>query len=260
MRATCLASSSSGNSIVLTFDKDGKSTQSIMVECGLPLKEIQRRLVENNLSLSDIEAVLVTHMHQDHAKAIPDFQARMIPVYASCQTGALESYELKAGKNKCIAEDIFVFPFEVEHDAQGSLGFIIKNKRTKEKILFINDCSFVRCDLSKYEFDYVFVECNYSRQVYVVYGQAKKRLMTETNPDEISKLRIEIASYSRVIKAHMSLYGTLKLLSTLRLNNCKGIFLMHLSDRHANEYEMKTAVFEQTNVPTFVCGKYGGIK
>lgn len=232
-----------------------------MIECGLQLKEIQKRLVDNNLSISQIEAVLVTHGHKDHSKAIPELKSRGIPVYGSLETiGECEEYELQSGKNKCIAEDIFVLPFEVEHDAPGSLGFVVKNKRTKETILFINDCSYVKYDLSGYEFDYVFMECNYSKQVYVIYGQAKKKLKLETNPEEISKLQIEIASYSRVIKAHMSLYGTLKILSTLNLKKCNGIFLMHLSDRHANEYEMKKAVSEQTKVTTFVCGKYGGIK
>jgi hypothetical protein len=71
----------------------------------------------------------------------------------------------------------------------------------------------------------------------------------------------KIKQYKRVIDAHMGLNTTKKILSKLDLSKCKAIFLMHLSDRNANEYRMKLEVKDvvgKTNV--LVCQKLGGVK
>ena len=48
-------------------------------------------------------------------------------------------------------------------------------------------------------------------------------------------------------------------LKKLNLSQCKAIFLMHLSDRHANENKFKETIFEATGINTYVCKKNGGI-
>jgi hypothetical protein len=58
----------------------------------------------------------------------------------------------------------------------------------------------------------------------------------------------------------MSLAGCIRSLKKLDLSRCIAIFLMHMSDGNANEYEMKTAVEAATGVRTLVCKKKGGIK
>lgn len=252
MLAQCLGSSSSGNCFILTFS--GKErTRSIMVECGFSLKEIQQKMTMANLKLNDVESCLVTHGHQDHAKAIKELALRYIPIFSSKETignVSKNTHELAVGTDACVAPDIFVTPFKVEHDIEGSLGFIIHSKLSNETVLFINDCKYTKADLSPYQFDYAFIECNYvDRQVRKLHSDALKA-------DDHAL----VARYNRLIHAHMSLYGTLKTLRNLDLTKCKGIFLMHLSDGHGNEYQMKRAVQTATKVPTFVCGKYGGIK
>lgn len=249
MRAKCLGSSSSGNCYILTFENEIR-TQSIMVECGFSFKEIQQRMMMLNMGFNDIESCLITHGHKDHSKAMNEIITRCIPVFASKEVIGNKGYVLEIGTDACIARDIFVTPFGVEHDFPNSLGFIIHSKMSNETILFINDCKYVKADLSNFEFDYVFIECNYiDKIVRKLYSDALK---TE---DKGLKNR-----YFRLINSHMSLYGTLKTLRKLNLSKCKGIFLMHLSDGHANEYLMKKAVQNATKLPTFVCGKYGGIK
>lgn len=252
MIAQCLGSSSSGNCFILKFQNESFS-RSIMVECGFTLKEIQKKMLVAGLSLNDIEACLVTHGHQDHARAINELASRYIPVWGSKETVEaikINAHPMEPLEDYCITPDIFVTPFEVEHDIAGSLGFFIHCRFTDENVLFINDCKYSKADFGSVKFDYIFIECNYiDKQVRKLHHDA-----------ELAQNHIMIARYSRLINAHMSLYGTLKTLKDLDFTKCKGIFLMHLSDGHANEYFMKTAVKNATKVPTFVCGKYGGIK
>jgi len=61
---TALASSSKGNAYQIT---DGIT--SLLLEAGIPFKEIQRRL---NYKTSNITAALISHSHKDHCKAVPD--------------------------------------------------------------------------------------------------------------------------------------------------------------------------------------------
>ena len=254
MKSYCLGSSSSGNCFVLTFETEDKSyTRSIMVECGFTLTEIMQKMLIQNISLNDIECCLVTHGHKDHNRAIAELDKRFIPVYATKTTlisTKVNYHDILPNKEENIAPSIFILPFSVEHDIEGSVGFIIYCEKTKERVLFINDCKYTKADLSQFEFDYVFIECNHTAKVvYTLYNKAVKE-------HDIKNM----GRYKRLIEAHMSERGTIKTLKNLNLKKCKAIFLMHLSDGHANEYEMKNEIKKETGIPTFVCQKNGGIK
>ena len=62
MEIEVLGTGSSGNCYKV---KIGKAT--LLLECGLPYKVIQKKL---NFKVSEIDACLVTHEHMDHAKAV----------------------------------------------------------------------------------------------------------------------------------------------------------------------------------------------
>ena len=231
--------------------------QTIMVECGFNWKEIIKRAIAMNGKsiLDNVSACLITHGHSDHARGIKQVMFNGIDTFASedvhNQYGTTaRGINIKDGETKCIAPDLFVTAFKVEHDYPNSLGFIIKCTKTNEMVLFVNDCKYFTYDLSNFVFDYIFMECNYEdRTTYAQYNQAVK------NNDKIKE-----AQYYRVIHSHMSLNSTKKNLSKLNLNNVKGIFLMHLSDRNANEYQMKNEIRELTRKQVLVCQKNGGIK
>lgn len=72
---TSLASSSKGNAYVVS---DGDTT--LLLECGLTCKELQKRL---GYQLSGVTACLVSHEHQDHAKAAAQLLRQGVPVYMS---------------------------------------------------------------------------------------------------------------------------------------------------------------------------------
>lgn len=249
-----LGSSSAGNAYIFKFNNDSGS-HSILVECGLPLNVLRAKAIQQGVILDNCEACLITHYHKDHAFCIKEIM-QLMSVFASRETfehfhlNVDEKNILEPNQSKFILPTIKVLPFLVVHDAEGSLGFCIGDDITKQTILFVNDCKTFHSDLSKIKFDYIFIESNYLDQPFWI---------------EFNKLKTTNASmakrYQRIHDFHMSLKYTIAILKTLDLSNCKGIFLMHLSDKNARERDMKLAVQNEfKNIKVLVCQKYGGIQ
>ncbi len=243
MRMECLASSSAGNCYYVEFE----NTASILLEAGIPVTEIKRKLFNFGKNLSNIDFVLVTHSHQDHVLAVKQLASKEFLQVWGNYTIASKATLLEPLKSKWITSNVQVIPFEVEHDAEMSLGYVIN--AGAEKLLFVNDCKFFKADVYSIPFDYIMIECNYSAKIV-------HTLLTQATKDNDKAL---IKRYERLLNSHMSDRNCLKILKRMNLTNCKGIFLMHLSDRHSNEYEFKNEFKKELNVPVYVCKKNGGI-
>ena len=262
MKSYCLASSSAGNCFILEFSINGMPTR-IMVECGISIRDIYKRLNEQGILLSSIQACLITHAHQDHCKSAKDIQSLGIPLFASKDTLekiSCKGNELTLEKPNRVLNGLFVMPFEVEHDIEGAVGFIIKTK--EECVFFANDHKRWTSNLLNFQPDYVFIECNYDHKtVYAQLGDLRKQKKnTDLKEEEKKEINIKIEQHERNLNAHCSLHGTIEGLKKLDLSKCQSIFLMHLSDRYANEYRMKNEVQDKFKIRTYVCKKNGGIK
>ncbi|MDR2421644.1 MAG: MBL fold metallo-hydrolase [Oscillospiraceae bacterium] len=129
MRFTTLASSSSGNCVLLSHGE-----RHILIDAGISSKRISSALSSLGLSLGDIGAVLVTHSHGDHVSGLPAFAERSgARVYATDETLDIIASDMPA---RCEMELIspgagFSVPgfearaFCVPHDAPGSVGFVV---------------------------------------------------------------------------------------------------------------------------------------
>ena len=235
-----------------------------MVECGISMTDIRTKLNAKGIMLSSIKACLITHAHSDHSMSAKKILASGIPVYASEPTirliNLLGGHSLAILKPNKITDGIYVLPFEVEHDCEGSVGFVIKTK--EETVIFVNDHKRWSVNLINIKPDYVFIECNYDHaMVYAQYHELKKLKSTETlSQEEEKEVNIKIEQHERNINSHCSLAGTIRGLQKLNLSNCKAIFLIHLSDRYANEYKMKNEIQNKFNIRTYASKKLGGIK
>lgn len=232
-----LASSSAGNCYVIN---DGYSY--LLLEAGINYKQLALDLALRGLKIADLDAVLISHSHKDHSKAANDL-ARFVTVWGSEKT--LEGI---AGNKQVIQPNRWnkvggydVIGFDIEHDAEGALGFIIKSRVTGELLLFATDTKYIRYNLSKFKFDYIMIECNY-------------------DDDLIEEKDINPYLKRRLINSHMGLKTAIKTLKSLDLSVCKGIYLLHLSDHHSNEDKMMRTVMAETGVSTYVCKKYGGVR
>ena len=243
MLLECLASSSSGNCYFVRFE----NSASILLEAGISIPEIKKKLFYKNIIISEIDAVLISHNHKDHSKSARNLSRNeFLKVWGNSMVCS-ENELLEPLKSKWITSKIEVVPFAVEHDAENTLGYVIL--AGNEKLLFVTDCKYFKTDIYTIPFDYVMIECNYSSKiVHTLNSEAKK------NNDLTSMKR-----YNRLLNSHMSDRTCLKILKKMNLTKCKGVFLMHLSDGHSNEHELKHEFNQELNVPVYICKKHGGI-
>lgn len=258
MKAYCLASSSSGNAYII---ETGDST--LLIECGISMNDIYSKCNSLGINFSKVDCCLITHAHGDHCCSAKHIERLGIPIFATKST--LERAKVKGRaitplEPIKVAKSVYILAFIVNHDIEGAVGFVIKSK--DETIIFINDSKSWNDDLRNFKPDYVFIECNYDhKMVHTQLRDLKRKVNDDSLFGGVSKEDIaKISQHERNINAHQSLASCIKGLHKLILTNCKCIFLMHLSDRYANEYKMKNAIQNEFGIKTLVCGKKGGIK
>ena len=232
MNVQILASGSSGNCYKVS---DGQT--SLLLECGIPFREIQKKL---NFKLYEIDGCLVSHEHGDHSKAITEMLKSGIDVYTSKGTAALfendifKAIHVEAEKQFQIST-FDILPFDTQHDAAEPLGFILYSRVTKEKLLFATDTYYV-----KYRFkglNYIMVECNYSIDIL--------RANSEVG-------RLTLALKNRLLQSHFELSNVKKFLQSNDLSKVKEIYLLHLSDGNSDETRFKREIQELTGKPVII--------
>jgi len=132
-RVCVLASGSSGN---CTYISSGRT--SILVDAGLSGKEIERRLGEIRVDLGSIEAICLSHEHDDHTQGIRVLHRRHgISVYAN--SGTVQAMEQRQ-KSRDVSwrvfttgapfeiGDLLIEPFSVPHDAMEPVGFVVSGE------------------------------------------------------------------------------------------------------------------------------------
>lgn len=75
MRLHCIATGSTGNCYTLTSN----SVETLILDCGIPIKEIKKGL---NWNIRNVVCCIVSHVHSDHSKSVKDFETMGIPVFA----------------------------------------------------------------------------------------------------------------------------------------------------------------------------------
>ena len=206
MTFTSLASSSRGNAYVVS---DGETT--LLLECGLSFKELQKRL---GYGVVDITACLVSHEHQDHAKAAAQMLKAGVPVYMSEGTAAAHkdamdaAHLIRAGEVLRFGH-LAVVPFRTYHNVEEPLGFLIEDGRTKERLLWAVDTA--NLGVTADQLTYIAVECNY-----------EESLLGHSD-------RIPSALKERIRHSHFEVNDVIKWLHKQYLSGVLTIWLLHLS-------------------------------
>jgi phosphoribosyl 1,2-cyclic phosphodiesterase len=127
LRFASLGSGSSGNAtLICTRDA------TVMLDCGFSMAETTRRLARLGLRPDQIDAVVVTHEHEDHIGGVARFARRHdIPVWMSHGTWrGLEAVfdgvqvNLVEGYGTFSVGSMQVEPFPVPHDAREPAQFV----------------------------------------------------------------------------------------------------------------------------------------
>ncbi|NNE68098.1 MAG: MBL fold metallo-hydrolase [Pyrinomonadaceae bacterium] len=146
MKISVLGSGSTGNSVLISTEKT-----KVLVDAGLSAKQILLRLADTGVSYEDLDGILITHEHSDHAGGLRVLKRTVdCPVFISEKTrdaylrpnGSKRSQKEAKLRNDALngsaidiesdAEfrigDIDFEPFSVPHDAADNFGFVAKNR------------------------------------------------------------------------------------------------------------------------------------
>ena len=143
MRIVNLASGSKANS---TFVHYGQT--KMLIDVGLPEKQLKERLESIGESLNGIYAVLITHEHVDHIRSLKNLAKKTnIDFYIKAElvdSGLLDDIVFKESKLHKIENikfnvgDFEVLPVEVSHDAVAPIGFVVNVFQSKSKVAFLH--------------------------------------------------------------------------------------------------------------------------
>lgn len=246
MRFLSIASGSSGNCIYV-----GSDSTHILVDAGISGKRTEAGLNLAGLSLSDIDAIFVTHEHSDHICGLGVLARKCgIPIYASEGTirGIKASYgcaglddslffPIKADE-KITIKDVTVNPMRISHDANEPLAMRVCSEGKKAGII---------TDLGTYD-EYT-VGCLLGMDILLCEANHDVRML-ETGPYPYPLKRRILGD-----RGHLSNENSGRLISRLLHDDTKHVFLGHLSkENNMPEIAYETVRFEITASDT----KYSG--
>jgi phosphoribosyl 1,2-cyclic phosphodiesterase len=127
VRIRNLASGSSGNASLVEVQGSLHTTR-LLIDCGVRPAELERRLQRCGLSLTDLDAVFITHEHSDHVGHVRTLAERHATrlwmsdgTRRACEahTWSLQPGQLQLVRDgePMILQDLQLHPFTVPHDA-----------------------------------------------------------------------------------------------------------------------------------------------
>ncbi len=180
-----MGSGSQGNALVVEAGGGDLPTR-VLVDCGFSPREIEARLASEKLSAQDLNAILVTHEHGDHAGGVFRLARRhKIPVWLTHGTRvacaakipddvALEQFDPHTPFSVGALE---VMPYPVPHDAREPAQFVFSDGLTRLGLLTdVGETTpHIRSMLSG--LDALILECNHDREMLAAspYHAALKR-------------------------------------------------------------------------------------
>lgn len=232
IKFTVLGSGSTGNAVLISTEKT-----NVLVDAGLSAREILRRLALVGVNYSNLDAVLITHEHGDHAGGLRVLLSTVkCPVYISRETedsyydtrkgsynGGSEAVKRRdAMKTRSVQiestrefriGDIDFEPFSVPHDAADNFGFVAKHCGVRVATLmdFGHITTLIKEMLKNC--DAIVVESNHSRDMLracpVYTWDLKQRILSRTghlsNEDLADWLTDDFDGSARhIVLAHLS--------------------------------------------------------
>ena len=219
MKVSVLASGSEGNSTYIETTK-----HKVLIDLGMNVKYLKEKLLELNVLLSDIDIVLISHVHKDHIAALDNFIKKYKPNICLSQKMFSELPNMQNYENTIIYDDQLIFDnltieiFKTSHDTSDSRGFVLTSA----------NCSMV----------YV-TDTGYLNQKYFNLLKNKNIYVFESNhdPDMLMNGKYPPWLKKRVIgdKGHLSNRDSAFYLTKLVGQDTKKIILAHLSKENNTE-------------------------
>ncbi len=202
----------------------------ILVDCGLGLKEIARRLETRGLAVTDLSAIFVTHEHGDHVGGVARLaRAAEIPVLLSHGTRVACPTDFWSGVSVYEVDSHAVIPlaqltlhcFPVPHDAREPVQLVVEDQRG-HRLGVLTDLgrSTPHIESMLKETDALFLEANHDEQ-----------MLADSDYPPSLKARIGGAY------GHLSNRASAEILSAIDQSRLQRVVAAHLS-RHNNREDL----------------------
>ena len=221
MKIKVLASGSKGNCSLI----ETASTR-FLIDIGITYQRLKRELEKMNLNLNDIDAILLTHAHNDHTSGLKVLlKHTTFKIYTN--KDIIKELTLDIDKERIELYDSIMHLnnteltiFKTSHDAKGSVGFLITDD--KSSLVYITDTGYLN---RKY-----FPLLTNKNIYYIESNHDEKMLMDGPYPYYLKQ---------RILsdEGHLSNDRTAKYLKKLVGAATKYIILAHLSE-HNNKEEI----------------------
>ena len=237
LRFKNLGSGSAGNATLIEAHC-GAQVSRVLIDCGLSVRELNKRLVQADLTIDDIDAVFITHEHADHVGHARAFAQRTgAQVWMSRGTALaceLDQWGLENGQFQ-VARDgqaievgaLQLNPFTVPHDAREPLQ--------------------LRCTDGNRHLG-VITDLGHASSHVVESLQGCHALLLEANHDPEL---LEASAYPSFLKqrvagpwGHLANHAAADLLARVKHNQLNCILAAHLSERNNTPELARTSLCE----------------
>ena len=216
MLVSVLASGSKGNSTLITTDR-----VKILIDAGKNQKYLETALNQINLSLKDIDYILITHTHADHTSALKTIVKSHKPAIVLTELMYQDLDYLKNYENILLLtdnlelEDLVIENIKTSHDTSDSRGYIVTQGNSS--VVQITDTGYLNQKYFKKlqnKTIYIF-ESNHNIEM-LMHGRYPKWLKARVSSDV----------------GHLSNESSAFYLTKLIGENTKEIILAHLSEEN----------------------------
>ena len=165
MRFASLGSGSQGNALVVEAGRT-----RVMLDCGFGLNDVKARLARRSLEADDLDAIIVTHEHDDHVGGVARLARKHeIPVYLTYGTlTALDGARAGIAHITVIDShtpfaigDIEVRPYPVPHDAREPAQYVFSDGRVSLGVLTDTGSSTPHIESMLSGLNALVLECNH---------------------------------------------------------------------------------------------------
>ena len=235
MHLKCLGSSSAGNCYLLTSN----SGETLILDCGIPIKEIKKGL---NWNIRNVVGCIVSHVHADHSKSVKDFEAIGIPIFAPYLGNSCKSMNM--GEFTVKPFDLTTIDGNWTHtDANGEpcpiYGFLITHKEMG-RMLYITDTNLIKWRFK--DINHILLGVNYD-----------KDLIDRDNTGKAN----------HVFRGHLSIDTACDFVKANYSDSLQNVIMCHLSAENADRdsfIEKMKKVAKNANVDVAVAGKSWDLK
>ena len=244
MRTCVLASGSEGN---VTYVET--SQHKILLDIGMNVKYIKEKLSELSIELEDIDYIFITHVHDDHVKALKSMIKKYNPTICLSPKMFGELEVLKDYENILLYDDVVYLKdatieiIKTSHDTSDSRSFIVTSDG--KSVVYLTDTGFIN---QKY-----FKKLE-NKNVYLFESNHDIEMLLNGPYPKWLKDRV-MGPYGHLSNKDSSIY-----LAKLIGQKTQKILLMHLSHKNNTE-ELALSTIKETfaeyekNFDNIVCAR-----